>query len=95
MSNKIYKIFEDVEFKATLLDKCWKNFYAEIYQHLPDVRYQPEMQELSIKLDEVLNKLINEIRSPILTLATTATTSSGKSTLVNLLCHDILTVYTG
>lgn len=86
MSNKIYKIFEDVEFKATLLDKCWKNFYTEISQHLPDGKYQPEMQELSTKLDEALNKLINEIRSPTLTLATTGTTSSGKSTLVNLLC---------
>ena len=86
MSKKIYKVFEDVEFKATLLDKSWKNFYAEISQHLPDGRYQPEMQELSTKLNEALNKLINEIRSPTLTLATTGTTSSGKSTLVNLLC---------
>lgn len=86
MSKEIYKIFEDVEFKATLLDKCWKNFYTEISQHLPDGKYQPEMQELSTKLDEALNKLINEIRSPTLTLATTGTTSSGKSTLVNLLC---------
>lgn len=86
MSNKIYKIFEDVEYKAKLLAKCWNNFNAEISQHLPDSRYQPEMQELSENLDKALNKLINQIGSPTLTLATTGTTSSGKSTLVNLLC---------
>ncbi len=86
MSNKIYKIFENVESKANLLAKCWNNFYTEISQHLPDSNYQPEMQELSEKLDKALDKLINEIRSPTLTLATTGTTSSGKSTLVNLLC---------
>ena len=85
MSKKIYKIFEDVEFKAKLLDKCWKNFSTEISQHLPDT-YQPEIQELSNKLDEALSKLVDDIRNPTLTLATTGTTSSGKSTLVNLLC---------
>ena len=86
MSNKIYKIFENVESKANLVAKCWNNFYTEISQHLPDSKYQPEMQELSEKLDLALDKLINQIRSPTLTLATTGTTSSGKSTLVNLLC---------
>lgn len=86
MSNKIYKIFENVESKANLLAKCWNNFYTEISEYLPDSKYQPEMQELSDKLDEALEKLINEINSPTLTLATTGTTSSGKSTLVNLLC---------
>ncbi|AFZ14871.1 hypothetical protein Cri9333_4067 [Crinalium epipsammum PCC 9333] len=85
MSKKIYKIFEDVEVKAKLLDKCWKNFSTEISQHLPDT-YQPEMQELSGKLEEALTKLGDELRNPTLTLATTGTTSSGKSTLVNLLC---------
>ncbi|WP_228059593.1 dynamin family protein [Plectonema radiosum] len=79
-------LFEDVELKATLLTKCWNNFYTEISQYLPDSRYQPEMEELSVKLNEALNKLINEIRSPTLSLATTGRTSSGKSTLVNLLC---------
>ncbi len=86
MSDKIYKIFEDVEFKANLLAKYWNNFYTEISQHLPDSRYQPEIQELSDKLNKALDRLVIEIRSPTLTLATTGTTSSGKSTLVNLLC---------
>ncbi|NJN11609.1 MAG: hypothetical protein HC815_28025 [Richelia sp. RM1_1_1] len=58
MSNKLYILFEDVELKATLLAKCWNNFYTEISQYLPNSRYQPEMQELSVKLNEALNKLI-------------------------------------
>ncbi|WP_138505719.1 dynamin family protein [Nostoc sp. PA-18-2419] len=85
MSIKIYKIFEEVEFKVKLLTKYWNNFYTEISEHLPDT-YQPEMQELSSKLEEALSKLVDELRNPTLTLATTGTTSSGKSTLVNLLC---------
>lgn len=85
MSEKIYSVFEDVEFKAKLLAKYWNNFYTEISQHLPDT-YQPEIQELSHKLEEALSTLVDELRHPTLTLATTGTTSSGKSTLVNLLC---------
>ncbi|MEG4840119.1 dynamin family protein [Microcoleus sp. B9-D4] len=85
MSKQLYKVFDEVEFKAQLLAKYWNNFYTEISEHLPDT-YQPEMQELSIKLDEALSNLVDQLRNPTLTLATTGTTSSGKSTLVNLLC---------
>ncbi|MBD2683156.1 MULTISPECIES: dynamin family protein [Nostoc] len=85
MSNKVYKVFENVEFKAKLLAKYWNNFQSEISQHLPET-YHPEIQELSDKLEEALSILVNELSHPTLTLATTGTTSSGKSTLVNLLC---------
>lgn len=85
MSSKLYKIFEEVEVRAKLLAKYWNNFYTEISQHLPET-YQPEMKELSSQLDQALENLVNELRNPTLTLATTGTTSSGKSTLVNLLC---------
>jgi GTPase Era involved in 16S rRNA processing len=44
------------------------------------------MQELSVQLGQALENLVNELRNPTLTLATAGTTSSGKSTLVNLLC---------
>jgi GTPase Era involved in 16S rRNA processing len=79
------KIFEEVELQANVLSKYWHNFYSEISQYLPE-SYQPEMQELSLKLGEALETLISELHNPTLTLATTGTTSSGKSTLVNLLC---------
>ena len=85
MSSKLYKIFEEVELQAKVLSNYWHDFYSEISQHLPE-SYQPEMQELSAKLGEALENLIGELHNPTLTLATTGTTSSGKSTLVNLLC---------
>lgn len=85
MSSKLYKVFEEVELQAKVLSNYWHNFYSEISQHLPE-SYQPEMQELSAKLGEALENLIAELHNPTLTLATTGTTSSGKSTLVNLLC---------
>ncbi|HEY9631578.1 MAG TPA: dynamin family protein [Coleofasciculaceae cyanobacterium] len=85
MSSKLYKIFEEVEGRAKLLSKYWDNFYTEISQYLPET-YQPEMKELSGQLEQALEKLVSELRNPTLTLATTGTTSSGKSTLVNLLC---------
>lgn len=85
MSNSVYKVFEEIEFKAKLLAQYWNNFHIEISQHLPE-SYQPEIQELSNNLETALTQLIYELQNPTLTLATTGTTSSGKSTLVNLLC---------
>ncbi|MEH2439468.1 dynamin family protein [Nostoc sp.] len=85
MSNKLYKVFEDVEQNAQLLSKYWHNFSSEISEHLPDT-YHAELQELSDKLERAIDNLVDELRNPTLTLATTGTTSSGKSTLVNLLC---------
>ena len=85
MSKQLYKVFDEVEFKAQQLAKSWNNFSTEISEHLPDT-YQPEIQKLSNKLEEALSTLVEALRNPTLTLATTGTTSSGKSTLVNLLC---------
>jgi predicted GTPase len=45
-----------------------------------------ETQELSRKLEEELERLIWQLSNPTLTIATTGTTSSGKSTLINMLC---------
>ncbi|MEH2330792.1 dynamin family protein [Nostoc sp.] len=85
MSNKLYKVFEDVEQNAQLLSKYWHNFSTEISEHLPDT-YHAELEELSNKLERAIDNLVDELQNPTLTLATTGTTSSGKSTLVNLLC---------
>lgn len=85
MSGELYKTFEEVEVRAKLLAKYWNNFYTEISQHLPET-YQAETKELSSQLEQALENLVNELRNPTLTIATTGTTSSGKSTLVNLLC---------
>lgn len=85
MGKQLDKIFGEVESKAQELSEHWNNFATEISGYLPET-YQPEIQELSRKLEDALNHLIDELRYPTLTLATTGTTSSGKSTLVNLLC---------
>ena len=84
-NNLLYKVFEEVEVNAQLLSKYWNNFSIEISKHLPDT-YDSELQELSDKLEAAIAHLVDELRNPTLTLATTGTTSSGKSTLVNLLC---------
>ena len=85
MTQPIYNIFQEVEAKGRVLANYWQGFYEEIAQHLPE-SYQDEMAELSKKLELALAHLIDELHSPTLTLATTGTTSSGKSTLVNFLC---------
>lgn len=85
MSQPIYNVFQEVEAKGRVLSSYWQGFYEEISQHLPE-SYQGEMSELSQKLSQALENLIDELHNPTLTLATTGTTSSGKSTLVNFLC---------
>ena len=85
MSKKVYEVLKEVERKAESLETDWNNFYKEISEYLPDT-YEPELQELSEKLELAVKNLVDELKNPTLTLATTGTTSSGKSTLVNLLC---------
>jgi GTPase Era involved in 16S rRNA processing len=85
MSQKSYEVFQAVENKANLLAGYWGDFKTEIIQHLPE-SYHGEIYELSSNLEKALEVLINELRHPTLILATTGTTSSGKSTLVNFLC---------
>ncbi|GCL49531.1 hypothetical protein NIES3804_10860 [Microcystis aeruginosa NIES-3804] len=85
MGQKSYEVFQAVENKANLLAGYWGDFKTEIIQHLPE-SYHGEIHELSSNLEKALEVLINELRHPTLILATTGTTSSGKSTLVNFLC---------
>jgi GTPase Era involved in 16S rRNA processing len=85
MGQKSYAVFQAVENKANLLAGYWGDFKTEIIQHLPE-SYHGEIYELSSNLEKALEVLINELRHPTLILATTGTTSSGKSTLVNFLC---------
>ncbi|MCZ8119455.1 MAG: dynamin family protein [Microcystis sp. LE18-22.4A] len=85
MGQKSYEVFQAVENKANLLVGYWGDFKTEIIRHLPE-SYHGEIHELSSNLEKALEVLINELRHPTLILATTGTTSSGKSTLVNFLC---------
>ncbi|QLE46827.1 hypothetical protein FD724_00715 [Nostoc sp. C057] len=73
MSNKLYKVFEEVEQNAQLLSKYWHNFSTEISEHLPET-YHAELEELSNKLEIAIDNLVDELQNPTLTLATTGTT---------------------
>jgi GTPase SAR1 family protein len=85
MSNQVKKVFKKVETNARGIYDYWWYLQQELSQRLPD-SYYPELQDLTNKLKQALDNLVNELDSPTLTLATTGTTSSGKSTLVNFLC---------
>lgn len=83
---KIKEIFETVELNAQVIRQYWREFCVEVSKNLPD-SYQSEIERLSEDLDQSTETLIHKLRNPVLTIATTGTTSSGKSTLVNMLCE--------
>jgi hypothetical protein len=63
----------------------WQTHRQKIAKQLP-----PFQRSILTELDDIFfnatSKLLEDLQSPTLTLVTTDTTSSGKSTLVNLLC---------
>jgi len=82
MISNVHEIFASVRAKAEYFNHSWQQFSTEISGHLSVA----ELKELTDKLDTALETLRYELDNPVLTLATTGTTSSGKRTLVNLLC---------
>lgn len=62
----------------------WNTFYEEFSQL--DSPYKEEFQQHNKDFANAVDKILTALETPTLTLATTGTTSSGKSTLVNLLC---------
>jgi len=85
MNKNLPEIFAAVENRVNHVGQSWQKLSQEISQYLPET-YQPEIQEISTQLAKATEKLLNELHHPTLAIATTGTTSSGKSTLVNLLC---------
>ncbi|MEB3191461.1 MAG: dynamin family protein [Snowella sp.] len=84
-ANARHDIFRLVERRSTQLVTSWKGFKAEMMRLLPE-SYHAEINDLTTKLEDGLEILTDELQNPTLILATTGTTSSGKSTLVNFLC---------
>lgn len=62
----------------------WNTFYDE-FSRL-DSPYTVEFRQHNQHVTQAVDKILTALETPTLTLATTGTTSSGKSTLVNLLC---------
>ncbi|KPQ39903.1 MAG: Dynamin family [Phormidium sp. OSCR] len=85
MTHDVTTIFTEVENRAKHLVQSWGKFRVDMERYLPE-SYQPEIQNLSAGLEAALQTLLHDLSHPTLTLATTGTTSSGKSSLVNLLC---------
>ncbi len=91
MADDIKAIFSSVKEEAkdfaTALWKCCEKIYKELPEDY-EADIDPELQIafLTNKLNEAVKTLCDGLDNPTLILATTGTTSSGKSSLVNLLC---------
>ena len=94
-------IFDRKKTQAGHFKEAWEAVDQEIdgklrprYESQPDndvlrgaaERLQADRRELSERLRVALERLLDRLEYPVLTFATTGTTSSGKSALVNLLC---------
>lgn len=62
----------------------WNTFYKEFSRI--DSPHTAEFRQHNQHFSQAVDKILTALETPTLTLATTGTTSSGKSTLVNLLC---------
>lgn len=79
------EIFSSIRAEVEQISADWESFAAKVGAELP-ASYQAELQQLATDLTGAKDVLCDELAHPTLILATTGTTSSGKSTLVNLLC---------
>ncbi len=81
-------IFENITEQAQQVEAKWVDVFQELldasreYTHLDTQHFHA----LNEKFQSALERLYSDLKSPTLILATTGTTSSGKSTIVNLLC---------
>jgi hypothetical protein len=87
-TTKNNNIFNHLAEHATQIGERWASIYQGIceaskgYPHLDSEHFN----QLNNKFQSALNRLHQDLQSSTLILATTGTTSSGKSTIVNLLC---------
>ena len=91
MADDIKAIFSSVKEEAkdfaTALWKCCEKIYKELPEdYEADIDPELRITFLTDKLNQAVKTLCDGLENPTLILATTGTTSSGKSTLVNLLC---------
>ena len=85
MVKNVTEIFNFIGAEVEQIATNWESFASKVGAELPD-SYQAELQQLATDLTDAKDVLCDELAHPTLILATTGTTSSGKSTLVNLLC---------
>lgn len=76
--------FAKVRSHVLQMQSSWDSFYQQLSQL--ESPYGEEFRKHNSDFSRAVDKILTAIETPTLTLATTGTTSSGKSTLVNLLC---------
>ncbi len=91
MADDIKAIFAGVKDEAkdfaTALWECCEKIYNELPENYEaDIDPELQLKFLTDKLNQAVTTLCDGLDNPTLILATTGTTSSGKSSLVNLLC---------
>jgi hypothetical protein len=101
MSQNGLDVFDRKKSQANQFREAWEAVEQEIdgrllplYKSQPDnevlrgaaERFQAERLDLIERLRVALERLLDRLDYPVLTFATTGTTNSGKSALVNLLC---------
>jgi len=77
--------FAAVYAAAQEIEQNWRQLSSGI-RHAPGGHYSQHFKTLDASFKQALDRLHDELQNPTLILATTGTTSSGKSTIVNLLC---------
>jgi len=76
-------IFNEVTLKAKHIEQNWNDIYSDICIKLDS---SSSLAQLDKDFHLAFDQLNDELENPTLILATTGTTSSGKSTIINLLC---------
>jgi GTPase Era involved in 16S rRNA processing len=81
-------IFSDLAELAKQIEQHWTTIFQGIFDASVDYPHLDgeHFNALNVKFTAALDRLHSDLQSPTLILATTGTTSSGKSTIVNLLC---------
>lgn len=88
MSQDIKAIFSAKKQQAIDYYEKWSDLQKKVIQLLGNVESDESINvtKTDIALKGVIEQFADELDNPLITLATTGTTSGGKSSLVNLLC---------
>ena len=82
-------IFTKLNKQSQQIEQNWNIFYKNLVDAQPDNPHLDfdHFSQLNATFQTALQRLYDDLKAPTLILATTGTTSSGKSTILNLLAH--------
>ncbi len=86
-TSKVESIFRAKRDEITQFVKQWKLVHTEMCDIFKqDAKIVQQLDVFNKSIHEKLASVVYNLNNPTITIATTGTTSSGKSTLVNMLC---------